>query len=136
VKNASVFLLKQIMHDWPDSDASKILTMLREAAQPKTKLILIDSLMPFACHDPSADDGKGIPGAVPKEAPHPLLANYGVANEMAYNGDLTMLLGFNALERTVNHLEELLRSTGWCLTKVVRDASNGFLQPVVAVPIV
>ena len=90
IKNAAIFLLKQIMHDWPDAYASKILTNLREAAQHDTKLILIDSIMPFACHDSSADEGKGVPGAVPKEAPPPLLANYGVANEMGYNGDLTV----------------------------------------------
>lgn len=90
VRNASIFLLKQIMHDWPDLYASKILTSLREVAQDETKLILIDSLMPFACHDPSADHCTDIPGAVAKEAPSPLLANYGVANEMAYNGDLTV----------------------------------------------
>lgn len=94
VKNASVFLLKQIMHDWSDPYAIKILNRLREVAQPNTKLVLIDSLMPFACHDPSADDGQGVPGAVPKEAPAPLLANYGIANEMGYNGDFTVNSAF------------------------------------------
>lgn len=78
------------MHDWSDPYAVKILSQLREAAQPDTKLILIDSVMPFACHDPGADNGQGIVGAVPKEAPEPLLANYGVANELAYVADLTV----------------------------------------------
>ena len=90
VKNASVFLLKHIMHDWPDAYASKILTNLREVAHSDTKLIPIDSIMPFTCHDSSADKVKGVPGAIPKEAPHPLLANYGVANEMGCNGDMTV----------------------------------------------
>lgn len=144
------------MHDWPDAYASKILMKLREVAQRDTRLILIDSIMPFACHDSSADEGKGVPGAVPKEAPQPLLANYGVANEMGYNGDLTvcqlsnqslikhlsfllispnkMLLAFNSQERTIRHLQQLLKSTGWRLIKVSRDLSNSFLQPVEAVP--
>lgn len=87
VKNASVFLLKHILHDWPDAYASKILVRLREVASSDTKLIINDNLVSFACHDPSGDDIKGIPGAVPKEAPKPLLANYGVANEMEYNMD-------------------------------------------------
>ena len=90
IKNASVFLVKQILHDWPDAYTSKILTKLREVAQRETKLIIIDNIVPFACHDPSADEGKGIPGAVPKEAPQPLLANYGIANEMGYNYDLAV----------------------------------------------
>ncbi|KAF5312468.1 hypothetical protein D9619_003733 [Psilocybe cf. subviscida] len=62
---------------------------LREAAQIDTKLILIDNLVSFACHDPSNDNGTGIPGAIPKEAPDPLLANYGIANEMLYITDLS-----------------------------------------------
>lgn len=93
------------MHDWPDAYASKILTMLRDAASKDTKLILIDSVMPFACHDPSNDDGKGISGAVPKEAPDPLLANYGIANEFVYNADLTVCSSFvhyNSILHTYN----------------------------------
>ncbi|KAH9484885.1 4-O-methyltransferase 1 [Psilocybe cubensis] len=143
VKNASVFLLKQIMHDWSDPYAIKILSQLRRAAQPDTKLILIDSVIPFACHDPSADantdteNSLRIVGISPKEAPMPLLANFGVANELAYVADLTMLVLFNSQERTVKHLAELLDGTGWRLTKVVRDqAAGSFLQPVEAVPII
>lgn len=59
-------------------------------ADKGTKLIVIDSLVSFACHDPSNDDGNGIPGGVPKEAPYPLLPNYGVANEMMYNMDIAV----------------------------------------------
>lgn len=54
VKNASVFILKHIIHNWPDAYASKILMRLREAAQKDTKLILIDNLVSFACRDPVA----------------------------------------------------------------------------------
>ncbi|KAF5312467.1 hypothetical protein D9619_003730 [Psilocybe cf. subviscida] len=135
VKNASVFIVKHIIHNWPDAYASEILMRLREAAQVDTKLVLIDNLISFACHDPSDDNGNGIPGAIPKEAPNPLLANYGIANEMMYNMDLIMLTVCNSQERTVEHVVELLRKSGWRLTKIVRDSSNSLLQPVEAVPI-
>ena len=46
-----------------------------------------------------------------------------------------MLNLFNAQERTVKHLTELLQGTGWRLTQVIRNMSDGFLQPVHAVPI-
>ncbi|KAH9484888.1 4-O-methyltransferase 1 [Psilocybe cubensis] len=137
IKNASVFLLKQIMHDWPDKYAIKILSQLRQAARPDTRLIIIESAIPFACHDPSGDKGKGVIGAVPKEAPEPLLANYGVANELTYTADVTMLILTNAQERTVKDMKELLHSTGWQMTKIVRDHETGsFMQPVEAVPMV
>lgn len=81
-KNASIFLMKQVMHDWADDSCAKILTQLRDAATTQTKLIVVDSIMPFACHDPSQDAEKGVPGAIPREAPEPLLANFGAVNEM------------------------------------------------------
>jgi O-methyltransferase domain len=89
-KTASIFLLKQIMHDWSDAYCAKILTRLRASAMPSTKLLLLDSIMPFTCHDPSADNDSGIPGAVPKEAPAPLLANFGAVSEMIYCADSTV----------------------------------------------
>lgn len=78
------------MHDWSDPYCAKILTKLRQAAQPDTKLILIDSVMAFACSFPPGDSDSSIPGAIPKEPPAPLLANYGVANGLGYTGDMTV----------------------------------------------
>ncbi|KAF8992582.1 S-adenosyl-L-methionine-dependent methyltransferase, partial [Cyathus striatus] len=136
VKNASVFLLKQIVHDWPNSYAAMILKELRKVAQNDTKLLLIDSIIPFTCKFSPTSKEHSITGAIPREAPPPLLANYGIANEMGYNGDLTMMLMFNSQERTVTELETLLQSTGWELSKVQRsDGSSNFLQPVEAVPL-
>ena len=90
ITNASVYLLKQIMHDWSDPYASRILTELRKTAKQDTKLILIDTVIPFACRYPKAEAENAIPGAVPAEAPEPLLANYGGANEIGYIGDMTV----------------------------------------------
>lgn len=135
ITNASVYLLKQIMHDWSDPYASKILTELRKTAKQDTKLVLIDTVIPFACRYSKAEAENAIPGAVPAEAPEPLLANYGGANEIGYIGDMTMLTVFNSLERTVKHISALLESTGWRLTRIRRDGSSNFLQPVEAVPI-
>ncbi|KAF9564158.1 S-adenosyl-L-methionine-dependent methyltransferase [Agrocybe pediades] len=136
-RKVDVFFLKQILHDWSDEYCTKILKQLRAASSPNTKLVLMESLMPFACHDPNGDGGSGIPGAVPHEAPAPLLANYGAVNEMGYNADMTMFLLFNSQERTVLHFDELLRGAGWKVT-VVHRAKGGdstFLQSIEATPI-
>ncbi|KAJ3517445.1 hypothetical protein NLJ89_g507 [Agrocybe chaxingu] len=136
-QGVDVFFVKQIMHDWSDEYCSKILKQLRAAAAPKTKLVMMESVMPFACHDPSADGGRGIPGSVPREAPAPLLANYGAVNEMGYNADIDMFLLFNSQERTIVHFDDLLRSNGWQVTRVNRreGGDSTFLQSIEAIPI-
>ncbi|KAA1477984.1 S-adenosyl-L-methionine-dependent methyltransferase [Dentipellis sp. KUC8613] len=135
-REVSIFLLKQILHDWSDEYCTKILKRLRDAASSGTKLIVVDSIMPYACHDPSADGGKGVPGQVPIEAPAPLLANFGAVNEMGYNADIDMFVVFNSQERTFHHFERLLRATGWKLTVVRRNHGDStFLQSIEAVPI-
>ncbi|KAJ7269517.1 S-adenosyl-L-methionine-dependent methyltransferase [Mycena rebaudengoi] len=135
-KNATVFLLKQIMHDWSDEYCIKILTQLRAAATPDTTLLVLDSIMPLACRDPSASDPHGIPGAVPTEAPVPLLANYGAVNEMGYNADFDMFLLFNSQERTAIHFVELLRTAGWNVHVIHRQPGDStFIQSIEAKPV-
>jgi O-methyltransferase domain len=89
VKCASVFFLKAVLHDWSDSYYEKILQQLREAAQPHTKLVVMDSNVPYACHFLVDEEDGTIPGSAPNEAPEPLLANYGISNGLAYAIDLT-----------------------------------------------
>ncbi|KAG5331582.1 hypothetical protein C0989_007906 [Termitomyces sp. Mn162] len=129
-RNVSIFLLKQILHDWSDEYCVKFLTQLRAAAQVNTRLLLVESLIPFACHDPG-NHALDIPGSVPHEAPVPLLANYGAVNEMGYNADILMFFLFNSQERTIQHINELLLSTGWKAIQVppnIDNALQGILE--------
>lgn len=108
----SVFLLKNILHDWSTDYNLRILRNLRAAAVPgKTVLVVVGNIMDYTCRDAELDlldeleeeeqaahghakNGfavrKVVEGAVYKQAPKPLLPNYGVANEMAYNLDLAV----------------------------------------------
>ena len=50
VTDADIFLLRYILHDWPDAKAIKILKCLREAVIfEKTKVVVIDRIAKYAC---------------------------------------------------------------------------------------
>jgi len=95
VKDADIFLLRYILHDWLDSKAIKILRRLREVAVPgKTKVLVLDGVIQYAC----ATDQKQIYGAEDivfegsyegSEVPVGLLPNLGRAGARNYLLDLT-----------------------------------------------
>ncbi|KAF8506141.1 S-adenosyl-L-methionine-dependent methyltransferase [Hysterangium stoloniferum] len=123
-KNASVFLLRAICHDWPDAFALKILQLLRDAAQPYTKLLLGEYIIPYACADNT--DASNLPGAAKTLAPSPLLANFGRANAVAYWIDLTMQTMFHSQERTLSQIVSLLAEAGWKVTNIHRVEDSCF----------
>lgn len=79
------------MHDWSDKYALKILKHLRDAATPSTKLLAVDIILPYACHE-SEENADGITGAVSVKAPNPLLANWGAVNDFLYGLDICVCL--------------------------------------------
>ncbi|KAG6910302.1 hypothetical protein DXG01_011699 [Tephrocybe rancida] len=112
VKNAAVYFLRVVVHDWPDHDAKRILSNLRDAAGPSSKLILFDTLALYSCEDPSSTVSV-------RKVPSPLLANLGVAGAGFATGlDLQMLTLFNGKERTEDEFRELGNATGWKLESV------------------
>ncbi|KXN80702.1 Sterigmatocystin 8-O-methyltransferase [Leucoagaricus sp. SymC.cos] len=112
VKHAAVFLLRVVLHDWPDDFARRILLHLREAAMPNTKLLLGDFILPLACPDEIGGNEQleGIQGAETMLAPPPLLPNLGKASANAYWMDLTMQAMFNSQERTLREIVALADS--------------------------
>jgi hypothetical protein len=94
VKDAAVFLLRYILHDWPDSEAKTILAHLRASAQPTSRLVVIERVLPLvAREDPAAASNsktKDIPGAARPIAALPLLPNWGAATAELYMSDMTV----------------------------------------------
>ncbi|KAL0952703.1 hypothetical protein HGRIS_006939 [Hohenbuehelia grisea] len=135
-RKPAVFFLKQVLHDWPGNYCVQILQHLRDAAGPNTRLVVVDSIIRFACKDSGSITGERIQGYEPKEAPAPLLANYGAQGAMAYIGDMVMYLTLNAQERTITQHAQLLCGAGWQIVAVRQPKGDGsFGQGIEAVPV-
>lgn len=96
---ADVYVLKSVIHDWPDERAVAILRSCHEAARPGNRLLVIERLMPARLH-PGAD--------------HEELARC----------DLHMLVALGAQERTLEQLQALLRAAGFARPQPVESHSE------------
>ena len=85
---ADVYLMKTVIHDWPDDKAQDILRTCRRAMAPGARLLIIERLMPERL-EPSAE------------------------NRALARVDLHMLVALGAKERTQNEMLALLGSTGF-----------------------
>ena len=90
IKDASVFFLRFIIHEWPNAYAKKILKQLRAAAQPSTKLVICDFLVPYTTS--SNSNFSEIPGSEVPPAPYPLLPNLGTVSNQPVMMDLQVCL--------------------------------------------
>ncbi|ORY66774.1 O-methyltransferase [Leucosporidium creatinivorum] len=105
IKEADVYLMRAIIHDWADPLAIKILSQLHDAASASSTLVLIEQVIsPLS---PSPDS----------KAPFPLLPSLG--NTFPFLLDIQMLTGMNAQERTREQFVTLGEAAGWKLERVV-----------------
>lgn len=90
ISDASVFYLRTVLHDWSDLHAINILRLLREVAQPTTRLIIGEHLLLAACPDDGKEDRKLDHHRAGGRPTAPLLMNLGIANSTVYASDLNV----------------------------------------------
>jgi hypothetical protein len=101
---ADLYLLMDLLHDWDDVDAARILSAVRRAAPPQSRVLIVETLVP---ETPGPHFGKTL--------------------------DIIMLAVTRGRERTQAQHAALLRSTGFTLTRVLPTASQYSLVEAVAV---
>jgi hypothetical protein len=88
-----LYVLKSILHDWPDDECRRILRNVHAAAEPGASLLLVEMIVP--------DD--------PQPSPVALM-------------DMNMLVMLNGRERTASEFEKLLNETGFSLVRVMQTS--------------
>ena len=99
---ADAYVLKNVLHDWNDNDAGKILANVRKAIAPDGRLILIDVVLK------------------PSNQPDP-----------GRWGDLEMLVLLKGRERSVADFETLCRSAGFEVVSIRPTGDQGLNAAVI-----
>jgi len=104
VPAADLYLLMDLLHDWPDTEAALILAAVRRAARPQARLLIVETLVP---------DTAG---------PH-----------FGKTVDIIMLAVTGGRERTEAQYAELLAAAGFRLERVLPTASQYSIVEAVGV---
>ncbi|KAI0761042.1 S-adenosyl-L-methionine-dependent methyltransferase [Trametes elegans] len=121
-----VFLLRLVLHDWPDAEAQLILTHLRSGAGPNTKLVIGETLLTYAC---KTEDGASL-----AQDGSQLLPNLGAGNMHGYLVDISLMGLVSGKERTEREMSELVLAAGWKIVEVRRSPGSLWAY-VTAVPV-
>lgn len=102
IKDADIYLLRMILHDWPLDDSVRILAGLIETLKSGARILIMDSVLPD-------------PGSVPASRERLLRVR-----------DLTMLQVFNSQERHMEDWNEIFARVDprLSVTKVVQPAGS------------
>ncbi|KAG2343502.1 S-adenosyl-L-methionine-dependent methyltransferase, partial [Suillus weaverae] len=124
-QHPAVYILRVVLHDWPDARARHVLLNLRLASSPETRLIIADHVLPLACWtlDTVLAHLEGAHGTL---APAPLLPNLGKASATPFSMDIVMHITFNGKERTLRELCALALSSGWRIARVTYSKGSHF----------
>ncbi|KAF5367926.1 hypothetical protein D9758_004439 [Tetrapyrgos nigripes] len=134
IKNASIYFLRNIIHDWSDSECKKILGHLREAAGLESKLVAFGTLARHTCEDSRLLENlaEDMSDSKIQKSPYPLLGNLGVGGEgFSTMMDMGTMLFLAGKERTRDEFEQLGKETGWKLESVRPGKLAAFIYSVV-----
>ncbi|TFK35060.1 O-methyltransferase-domain-containing protein [Crucibulum laeve] len=121
VDYCTIYYLKNIIHDWPDADCIKILSQVKSAMGPHSRVLIQEYILQHANRVPN-DQSEF------EQAPEPLLPNYGAGRIRQYNLDIDMITMLNSEERTGGEFIRLGEAAGLKFTKVWDIGELGLVE--------
>ncbi|KAG5715281.1 Sterigmatocystin 8-O-methyltransferase [Termitomyces sp. T112] len=106
IEGCDVYYLKHILLHWSDEKCVRILRNIRAVLKPSACILLHDYVLQHTNRDdtrtPQADSALTL-----KEAPEPLLPNYGAGHVRQYNLDIAAMVLLNGRERTIEEFVDI-----------------------------
>jgi orsellinic acid C2-O-methyltransferase len=104
-QGGDVYLLKDILHDWPDHDAAAILEVCRRSMQPGARLQIVERTLPARVGEDPMDHNRILT-------------------------DLHMMVLLGGRERTLDDFRDLFKKAGFRLTRYVPGQPFGIVEAV------
>ncbi|KAJ8588309.1 S-adenosyl-L-methionine-dependent methyltransferase [Rhizopogon salebrosus TDB-379] len=112
VAGQDVYYLANVLHDWPDAEATTILQNIRKVMGQNSRVLIHEMVLFHTVQVPGVQiNGLSI-------APEPLLPNFGAGSHRVYHQDLGMWFLLNAKERTLDEFKTLGVNAGLAITEV------------------
>ncbi|KZT21972.1 S-adenosyl-L-methionine-dependent methyltransferase [Neolentinus lepideus HHB14362 ss-1] len=92
--DCDVYYARHVLHDWPDAECLKILTNIRKAMKPSSRVLIHEYIYQNACATKTQS-------YTLERAPEPLLPNFGAGRFKVYTQDVNMMALMNAKERSI-----------------------------------
>ncbi|KAF8194080.1 O-methyltransferase-domain-containing protein [Pholiota molesta] len=121
VSNADIYYIRNILHDWEDSRCITILSNVRKAMSQHSRVLVHECILQDAARVP---EGKSLF----KQAPVPLLPNYGVGRVRQYAMDVAMMTMFNSEERHLQAYIRLGETSGLAFVKLWDFGESGIVE--------
>ncbi|KAG1741097.1 O-methyltransferase-domain-containing protein [Suillus lakei] len=119
IGNEYSFILRYVMHNWPDKEAAAILGNVARALGPKSKILIIDMLYVPNVDSTATTSAKSfLPDNGAKRPDCSIPSHFGSASKLAGAFSVHMLATMNGCERSLREWEILVKGCGLRITNV------------------
>ncbi|KAG2362600.1 S-adenosyl-L-methionine-dependent methyltransferase [Suillus spraguei] len=119
IGNEYSFILRHVIHDWPDKEATMILRNVARALGPKSKILIVDMIAVPNVDSTATTSIKSLTldgGA--KGSDYRIPSHFGSASRIPSGLSMHMLTMFNSQERSLREWEKLVKGCGLRITSV------------------
>lgn len=119
----TVYMVRMIIHDWPDDLAIKIMENVKAKMQKDSKLIILDTLLQPAVVAGQKEEGDDLVEQI-GEVPYPLYRSGGVTGNWIQRVDQEVNVALNATERTPLQFKALVEKAGLKVESILQPRSR------------
>lgn len=126
-KGCDFYYIRSILRDWPDEQSLLILSNVRKAMKPSSRLIIHDTVLRQAVRTTPASPSRK-DATFQDVAPEPLLPNYGAARIRTYELDMIMMNLLGSAARTLNEFLSLCGTCGLKFEKLYQAGETDLIE--------